>query len=68
MTAFTFIMGVAPMLTATGAGAYSRRHIGTTVFSGMMMATIMGILLIPVLFYAFQSLREHIKAWRIRRK
>ncbi|UCG22452.1 MAG: multidrug efflux RND transporter permease subunit, partial [Deltaproteobacteria bacterium] len=47
MTAFTFILGVAPMVIASGAGAGSRRAIGTTVFSGMLMATLVGIFLIP---------------------
>ena len=67
MTAFTFILGVAPMVIATGAGASSRRHIGTTVFSGMLMATLIGIFLIPALYYIFQSAREKVHAWRMRR-
>jgi multidrug efflux pump subunit AcrB len=68
MTAFTFIMGVAPMVIATGAGAGSRRAIGTTVFSGMLAATLVGIFLIPPLYYAFQSLREKGSAWRNRQR
>lgn len=68
MTAFTFIMGVAPMVIATGAGAGSRRAIGTTVFAGMLAATLVGIFLIPPLYYAFQSFRENIGAWRNRRR
>jgi len=68
MTAFTFIMGVAPMVIATGAGAGSRRAIGTTVFAGMLAATLVGIFLIPPLYYAFQSFREKIGAWRNRRR
>ena len=58
MTAFSFILGVLPLLVATGAGAGSRRAIGTTVFSGMMAATFIGILVIPGLYAAFQSMRE----------
>ncbi len=58
MTAFTFILGVAPMVIATGAGANSRRHIGTTVFSGMLIATMVGLFLIPSLYYIFQVMRE----------
>jgi hydrophobe/amphiphile efflux-1 (HAE1) family protein len=68
MTAFTFIMGVAPMVIATGAGAGSRRAIGTTVFAGMLAATLIGIFLIPPLYYAFQSLGEKVSAWRNRRR
>jgi len=68
MTAFTFILGVAPMVIATGAGAGSRRAVGTTVFSGMVAATLVGIFLIPPLYYVFQSLGEKTGAWLQRRK
>jgi multidrug efflux pump subunit AcrB len=47
MTAVSFIIGVLPMMLATGAGAQSRRIIGTTVFSGMLVATVVGIVFIP---------------------
>jgi HAE1 family hydrophobic/amphiphilic exporter-1 len=50
MTAFAFILGVVPLLTASGAGAFSRRVLGMTVFSGMLFATVLGVCLIPVLF------------------
>jgi len=68
MTSFTFILGVVPMVIATGAGAGSRRAIGTTVFSGMLAATLVGIFLIPPLYYAFQTFREKGSAWRLRRR
>ena len=68
MTALTFILGVAPMVIATGAGAGSRRAIGTTVFSGMLAATLVGIFLIPPLYYAFQTFREKGSAWRAKRR
>lgn len=61
MTALTFILGVAPLVVATGAGAMSRRHIGTVVFSGMTAATTLGILIIPALYFLFQRIGE----WRI---
>jgi multidrug efflux pump subunit AcrB len=64
MTAFSFILGVAPLVIATGAGAASRRAIGTTVFSGMLVATLVGIALIPALYAAFQTWREKANAWR----
>ena len=63
MTAFSFILGVVPLVIATGAGANSRRAIGTTVFSGMLAATLIGIFLIPALYVVFQRARE-----RVRRK
>ena len=68
MTAFSFIMGVFPLVIATGAGASSRRAIGTTVFAGMLAATLLGIFLIPALFAAFQSMREKLHAYREKRQ
>ncbi len=65
MTAFTFIVGVFPMVIATGAGAGSRRAIGTTVFSGVLISTVLGIFLIPALYYIFQTGREKGHAWRM---
>jgi hydrophobic/amphiphilic exporter-1 (mainly G- bacteria), HAE1 family len=50
MTAFAFILGVVPLLTAAGAGAESRKVIGATVFFGMLIATILGVCLIPMLY------------------
>ncbi|MBP7146996.1 MAG: multidrug efflux RND transporter permease subunit [Acidobacteria bacterium] len=56
MTAFAFILGVVPLLTASGAGAMARRVMGMTVFSGMLIATILGVVLVPVLFVAVERL------------
>jgi len=50
MTAFAFILGVVPLLTASGAGAEARKVMGVAVFAGMLIATILGVLLIPMLF------------------
>lgn len=55
MTAFAFILGVVPLLTASGAGAQARKVMGLTVFSGMLVATILGVCLIPVLFVFIES-------------
>jgi HAE1 family hydrophobic/amphiphilic exporter-1 len=55
MTAFAFILGVVPLLTATGAGAESRKVMGMTVFSGMLVATFLGVLLIPMLYVATEK-------------
>ncbi|MDF7822852.1 efflux RND transporter permease subunit [Pontiellaceae bacterium B12227] len=68
MTAFTFILGVLPMMFADGAGSASRRVIGTTVFCGMLAATLFGIMLVPALFVLFQSIREKAHALRNRGK
>ena len=62
MTAITCVIGVLPMLFASGAGAASRLHVGTTMFFGMSMATILGIFLIPGLYVVLQTYREKIKA------
>ena len=56
MTAFAFILGVVPLLTATGAGAQARKVMGMTVFSGMLVATILGVCLIPFLYVTIESL------------
>lgn len=61
MTAFSFILGVAPLITASGAGAMSRISIGFVVLSGMLFATVIGIFLIPALYVMMQSLREKVK-------
>ncbi|MGM0758972.1 MAG: efflux RND transporter permease subunit [Thermodesulfobacteriota bacterium] len=66
MTALTFILGVAPLVLAVGAGAASRRHIGTVVFSGMIAATTVGIFLIPALYFLFQRLGEKWQRWRVK--
>ena len=64
MTAFTFIFGMTPMVFSVGAGAASRRAIGTTVFAGMIAATLCGIVLVPGLYVVFQTIREKIKRQR----
>ncbi|UEM02832.1 multidrug efflux RND transporter permease subunit [Skermanella rosea] len=60
MTAIAFILGVVPLLVAVGAGAASRRSIGTTVFSGMVAATIVGIVFVPILFTLFERISERL--------
>ena len=61
MTAFAFILGVVPLVTATGAGGEGRKVMGMTVFSGMLIATFLGVLLIPSLFVIIEKL-SHRKA------
>jgi multidrug efflux pump subunit AcrB len=58
MTAFAFILGVVPLMFATGAGAASRQSIGTTVFGGMLAATILTLALVPVFYAVIEQLRE----------
>ena len=59
MTAFTFILGVFPMIVATGAGASSQIAIGSSVFYGMIAATLIGIIFIPALFAFFEHVKEY---------
>ena len=56
MTSFAFILGVVPLVIATGAGAEMRRTLGTAVFSGMLGVTAFGVLLTPVFFYVIERL------------
>ncbi|GGD48153.1 transporter [Malaciobacter pacificus] len=58
MTIFSFLLGILPLVVATGAGAASRQSLGTAVFGGMIMSTILTLLLTPVLFVILQKLRE----------
>ena len=58
MTAFSFILGVLPLIFANGAGAVSREMIGYTVFSGMLAASTLGIVLIPAFYVLCQRNRE----------
>ena len=64
MTAFAFILGVVPLMFATGAGAASRQSIGTTVFGGMLAATILTLAFVPVFYAVIEQLRER----RLRRR
>jgi hydrophobe/amphiphile efflux-1 (HAE1) family protein len=56
MTAFSFILGVVPLLVASGAGAEARKVMGMTVFSGMLAATVLGVLVVPALFVMVERL------------
>ena len=56
MTAFSFILGVVPLVVATGAGAGSRRALGTAVFGGMIASTVLGVFFIPVLYVVVQRI------------
>ncbi len=58
MTSFAFILGVLPLVVASGAGAVSRQSLGTAVFSGMLGATILGVVLSPVLYMFTQKFRK----------
>ena len=67
MTAFTFILGVFPMVIATGAGAGSQIAIGSAVFYGMIAATLVGIIFVPPLFAVFETIKENYQIFRQRK-
>ena len=58
MTSFAFIMGVLPLVWATGAAAASRRALGTAVFGGMITSTVLAVFFVPVFYVAIQKLIE----------
>jgi hydrophobic/amphiphilic exporter-1 (mainly G- bacteria), HAE1 family len=64
MTSFAFILGVAPLVVASGAGASARKSIGITVFSGMIASTCLAVLFAPSIFVVVQRFEE----WRSSRK
>ncbi len=64
MTSLSFIIGVMPLIFATGAGAASRISVGFVVFSGMLAATAIGTFFVPMLYFIFQSVRERVKSPR----
>jgi hydrophobic/amphiphilic exporter-1 (mainly G- bacteria), HAE1 family len=64
MTSFAFIMGVLPLVFASGAGANARRSIGITVCSGMLASTCLAVVFVPVFYVLFQTWQEKRKALR----
>jgi HAE1 family hydrophobic/amphiphilic exporter-1 len=60
MTSFAFILGLLPLVIATGAGAITRKAVGTPVFGGMLAASLIGIFIIPLLYITAESMRH----WR----
>jgi multidrug efflux pump len=67
MTAFAFILGVVPLVVATGAGAAARRSLGTAVFGGMLVATVLSLILVPGLYVVVQGAAERVGR-RLRRQ
>jgi HAE1 family hydrophobic/amphiphilic exporter-1 len=64
MTSFAFILGVVPLVTATGAGASARVSLGLSVFSGMIASTCLAVIFVPSFFVVMQRFEE----WRKSRK
>jgi HAE1 family hydrophobic/amphiphilic exporter-1 len=64
MTSFAFILGVVPLMVATGAGAASQQAIGTVVFGGMMASTLLAIPFVPVFYVALEGMSERLRRSR----
>jgi hydrophobic/amphiphilic exporter-1 (mainly G- bacteria), HAE1 family len=62
MTSFAFILGVAPLVVAEGAGANARKSIGITVFSGMLASTCLAVLFVPAFYVIVQKIQDRRKA------
>ncbi len=62
MTALSFVLGVIPLLIASGAGAESRKILGTAVFGGMLASTLVSLAAVPMLYYVIQTLSERFKS------
>jgi HAE1 family hydrophobic/amphiphilic exporter-1 len=66
MTAFSFILGVIPLVIASGAAAEGRKIIGTAVFGGMIVATVISVAFVPMLYYVVQSIVEKISPPKVK--
>ena len=62
MTSFAFILGLVPLVIASGASKLAFRHVSTPVFGGMLAASLLGIFVIPPLYVMFQAIRERLKS------
>jgi HAE1 family hydrophobic/amphiphilic exporter-1 len=65
MTSFAFILGVFPLVIASGAGGASRQALGTAVFGGMIAATFLAVLFVPVFFYVISSVSSKLSGKKI---
>jgi HAE1 family hydrophobic/amphiphilic exporter-1 len=68
MTSFAFILGVLPLVTATGAGANARVSLGLCVFSGMIASTCLAVLFVPSFFAVIQRFEEWLKGPKARKE
>ncbi len=66
MTALTFVLGVLPLIFATGAGSASRVALGTVVFGGMVMASVIGIIFVPAFYELVQKISDRLQGKKLR--
>jgi hydrophobic/amphiphilic exporter-1 (mainly G- bacteria), HAE1 family len=68
MTSFAFILGVLPLVLATGAGANARRSLGISVFTGMIASTCLAVVFVPAFFVMLQRLDERSSKKKLEKK
>jgi HAE1 family hydrophobic/amphiphilic exporter-1 len=62
MTSFSFILGILPLVNPSGAGAASRRSVGTTIAGGMLVSTILSLFIVPILYIVISNLRDRARS------
>ena len=68
MTSFAFILGITPLVFATGAGALGRHSVGTTIVGGMLVSTVLNLLFIPVLYVILSTILSKFQRKRVLRE
>ena len=68
MTSFAFILGITPLVFATGAGALGRHSVGTTIVGGMLLSTVLNLLFIPVLYVILSTILSKFTRKRVLRE
>jgi HAE1 family hydrophobic/amphiphilic exporter-1 len=68
MTSFAFILGITPLVFATGAGALGRHSVGTTIVGGMLLSTILNLIFIPVLYVILSTILSRFTKKRVLRE
>ncbi len=68
MTSFAFILGIMPLVFATGAGALGRRSVGTTIVGGMLLSTVLNLVFIPVLYVILSTILSKFQRKRVLRE
>ncbi|HXU04908.1 MAG TPA: efflux RND transporter permease subunit, partial [Polyangia bacterium] len=68
MTSFAFLLGIMPLVFASGSGANGRHSMGTALFGGLLVSTVLNLFFTPALYLMMEGARERFSAWRARRR
>jgi HAE1 family hydrophobic/amphiphilic exporter-1 len=68
MTSFAFILGIMPLVFASGSGANGRHSMGTALFGGLLLSTVLNLFFTPALYLMMEGARERFAGWRSRRR